>query len=65
MAPKTKAKYIFAWLFITGVLYFSVQALVTHSYSFMTPLDGVLPFVGKFWPLQFFFCRLCLSNPYN
>ena len=48
MAPKTKAKYMFVWLFITGVLYFSVQAIVTHSYSFMTPLDGVFPFVPEF-----------------
>jgi len=48
MAPRTKAKYMFAWLLVTSVLYFSVQALVTHSYSFMTPLDGVFPFVPEF-----------------
>ena len=48
MAPRVKAKYMFVWLFITSVLYFSVQTLVTHSYSFMTPLDGVFLFVPEF-----------------
>jgi len=48
MAPRTKAKYMFVWLLVTSALYFSVQALVTHSYSFMTPFDGVFPFVPEF-----------------
>lgn len=48
MALETKAKYIFTWLFVTSVLYFLVQALVTHSYSFMTPLDNLIPFIPEF-----------------
>jgi membrane-associated phospholipid phosphatase len=48
MALETKAKYIFAWLLVAGVLYFLVQALVIHSYSFWSPFDGVVPFVPEF-----------------
>ena len=48
MALETKAKYMFAWLILTSIVYFSVQALVTHSYSFLTPIDGLIPFVPEF-----------------
>ena len=48
MAPRVKATYMFVWLFVTSVLYFSAQAIATHSYSFMTPLDGVFLFVPEF-----------------
>ena len=48
MALETKAKYIFAWLILTSAVYFTVQTLVTHSYSFMTPIDGLIPFVPEF-----------------
>jgi membrane-associated phospholipid phosphatase len=48
MALETKARYIFVWLVVTSVLYFSVQAIVTHGYSFLTPLDGMIPFVPEF-----------------
>jgi len=44
----TKAKYILTWLAATSALYFLVQFAVTHSYSFMTPLDNVIPFVPEF-----------------
>jgi len=47
MALETKAKYIFTWLIVTSALYFSVQAVVTHGYSFLTPLDGLIPFVPE------------------
>ena len=48
MARDTKAKYILIWLFATSVLYFLVQYAVSHSYSFMTPLDNLIPFVPEF-----------------
>ena len=48
MARETKAKYILIWLSVTSVLYFLVQFAVSHSYSFMTPLDNLVPFVPEF-----------------
>lgn len=48
MAIETKAKYIFAWLAITSIVYFTVQAVVSDTYSFMTPLDGKIPFIPEF-----------------
>ena len=48
MPRDTKAKYVLIWLVVTSVLYFLVQFAVTHSYSFMTPLDGAIPFVPEF-----------------
>lgn len=48
MPRDTKAKYVLTWLVVTSVLYFLVQFAVTHSYSFMTPLDRIIPFVPEF-----------------
>ena len=48
MARETKAKYILIWLSVTSALYFLVQFAVSHSYSFMTPLDELIPFVPEF-----------------
>jgi membrane-associated phospholipid phosphatase len=48
VALETKAKYIFTWLLVTSILYFSVQAVVGHNYSFLTPLDSMIPFVPDF-----------------
>ncbi len=48
MALETKAKYILAWLFVSSAVYFSVQALVIHGYSFLTPVDGLIPFIPEF-----------------
>ena len=48
MARDTKAKYMLIWLFVTSALYFLVQFIATDSYSFMTPLDEVIPFVPEF-----------------
>jgi membrane-associated phospholipid phosphatase len=48
MAKETKAKYIFAWLTLTSLIYFSIQAIVPDSYSFMTSLDTAIPFLPGF-----------------
>ncbi len=48
MALGVKAKYIFAWLAISSLLYFFAQALATHTYSFLVPLDHVIPFIPEF-----------------
>ena len=48
MAIETKAKYIFAWLAITSIVYFSVQAVASDTYSFLTPLDDKIPFIPSF-----------------
>jgi membrane-associated phospholipid phosphatase len=44
----TKAKYVLIWLFATSAIYFLVQFVVSHSYSFMTPVDNLIPFVPEF-----------------
>ena len=48
MARDTKAKYMLIWFCVTSALYFLVQFAVSHSYSFMTPLDKLIPFVPEF-----------------
>ena len=48
MAIETKAKYIFAWLAITSLAYFAVQAVVSDTYSFLIPLDNEIPFIPEF-----------------
>ena len=48
MAIETKAKYVFAWLVATSIVYFSVQAVVPDTYSFLTSLDTIIPFLPEF-----------------
>ena len=48
MAIETKAKYIFAWLAVTSIVYFSVQAVVSDAYTFLSPLDDEIPFIPGF-----------------
>lgn len=48
MAIETKAKYVFAWLAVTSIVYFSVQAVVSDTYSFLSPLDRGIPFIPEF-----------------
>lgn len=48
MAIETKAKYVFAWLAVTSIVYFSVQAVVSDTYSFLSPLDRRIPFIPEF-----------------
>ena len=48
MAIETKAKYVFAWLITTSIVYFSVQAVVSDTYSFLNPFDEGIPFIPEF-----------------
>jgi membrane-associated phospholipid phosphatase len=48
MAIETKAKYVFTWLITTSIVYFSVQAVVSDTYSFLNPLDEGIPFIPEF-----------------
>jgi membrane-associated phospholipid phosphatase len=48
VAIQTKAKYVFAWLIITSLVYFSVQAVVSDTYSFLSPFDEAIPFLPGF-----------------
>lgn len=48
MAIETKAKYVFAWLIVTSIVYFTVQAVVSDAYSFLIPLDEKIPFIPEF-----------------
>ena len=48
LAIETKARYIFAWLILTSVVYFSIQAVVPDTYSFLTSIDTLIPFLPGF-----------------